>query len=62
MYLENAKKKDTVTKKVLEYIENENDPNLVSYKYIQNEVFKIIKMPGGMLFVQKREKITPSDY
>jgi len=33
------------------YIENENDPNLVSYKYIQNEVFKIIKMPGGMLFV-----------
>ena len=32
-------------------------PNLKIYKYIQNEVFQIIKMPGGMLFVQKREKI-----
>ena len=37
-------------------------PNLVFYKYLQIEVFKIIKMPGGMLFVQKREKIIPSDY
>ena len=25
--------------------------NLKIYKYIQNEVFKQIKMPGGMLFV-----------